>query len=110
MSEEEQAQFLLGRKTRYPDAAFEVARPQITLTRNVFKKYFAESDFLEKNRKMRKENPLLDGEFILEKKRSGKFEIVFQERGQVYDKLEFGTKDQLVEYLVDQIFRDLKLP
>ena len=109
LSEKEQADILLNLMSAYPNASFELIREKITISKDIFKHYFMITDFVEKSKKEYREHPRLDGSYILEKKKSGKFEIIFQERGEIYETLKFDNKSVLADYLITEKYRNLGL-
>jgi hypothetical protein len=110
MTEQEQAAILLQVGFGSPGPAFFVNKDQITIRKEVFKKHFTASNLIEKNKKEHREFPRRDGYHIIERKRSGKFELLLMERGNVEFEFEFKNKEELVSYLVDRIYSMLGLP
>lgn len=109
LSEQDQVTILLQIGLGSPGPAFFAVKDRITISKETFKKYYAASDLIEKNKKEHREFPQRDGYHIIERKRSGKFELLLMERGQVDLEWEFKNKDELVSYLVDQMFANLGL-
>ena len=83
-------------------------RKYVTLSRETFLHYFMESDYFIRRKKVQRENPLLDGDFIQEKK-NGTFEVTRQERGEIIEVTRYENKPALVDYLIDQIYFNWKL-
>ena len=52
-------------------------RKYVTIHRETFRHYFIESDYFIRRKKVQRENPLLDGDWIREKK-NGTFEVTRQ--------------------------------
>jgi hypothetical protein len=82
MTELDQATILLQIGLGSPGPAFHASKDQITISKETFREYFAASDIIEKIKKQHHEHPVMDGYHIIERKRSGKFQLLLMERGQ----------------------------
>jgi hypothetical protein len=118
LSEEDQARLLLTGDVEIINAIPSVVRAKelphflvrhyVKLKKAAFKKYFLKSDHVDKWLAQHKAYPMADGLHIVELP-NGKFEAQIFERGSPYDVVLLANRDELNNYLIDQIYFQFSL-
>jgi hypothetical protein len=105
LSEKDQAHLLMSRDMRLIN---KIDKENIKINKLTLKNHMMQSGFVEKLKREYQAKPDADGQGI-EEMQDGKFEVTYQERGSAYQIVKFENRDQLLNYLADEIFHDFNL-